>query len=71
MVHFGLGEDTNIKRLTVAWPSGEVQTFADLPVDRRFTITEPSSGAPAPASEQRPTGQFERWQKQPPRSDVA
>jgi hypothetical protein len=63
MVHFGLGEDTNIKRLTVAWPSGEVQTFADLPVDRRFTITEPSSGAPAPASEQRPTGQFEEVAK--------
>ena len=63
MVHFGLGEDTNIKRLTVAWPSGEVQTFANLPVDRRFTITEPSLGAPARPSEQRPAGQFEEVAK--------
>jgi hypothetical protein len=63
MVHFGLGEDTNIKRLTVAWPSGEVQTFENLPVDRRFTITEPSSGAPMPPSEESPAGQFEEVSK--------
>jgi enediyne biosynthesis protein E4 len=59
MVHVGLGEDTNIKRLTVAWPSGAVQTFGDLPVDRRITITEPSSGILAPSLEQSPAGQFE------------
>ncbi len=44
-VHFGLGQDTSIKRLTVTWPSGHVQTFENLGVDRRFTITEP----PGPA----------------------
>jgi hypothetical protein len=43
MVHFGFGSDTRIKRMTVVWPSGHVQTFEDLPVDRRFTVTEPSS----------------------------
>ena len=63
MVHFGLGEDTNVKRLTVAWPSGGMQTFENLPVDRRFTITEPSSGAPMPPSEQSPAGQFEEVSK--------
>ncbi len=63
MVPFGLGEDTIIRRLTVAWPGGAAQTFADLPVDRRFTITEPSSGAPPPASEPEPTGQFEEVAK--------
>ena len=60
MVHFGLGEDTIIKHLTVTWPSGIVQTFSALPVDRRFTITEPSGPAPAlPAAvPPAPVGQF-------------
>ena len=48
IVHFGLGEDPVIRRLEVTWPSGRVQTFADLPADRRFTITEPP-GQPPPA----------------------
>jgi hypothetical protein len=63
MVHFGLGDDTCIKRLSVAWPSGAVQTFENLPVDRRFTITEPSSGAPALCPEEGPGGQFEEISK--------
>jgi hypothetical protein len=47
MIHFGLGADTVIKRLTVSWPSGHVQEFQNLPVDRRFTITEPSTPPPS------------------------
>ena len=43
MLHFGLGEDTSIRRMTVSWPSGQVQTFENLAVDRRYTITEPST----------------------------
>lgn len=42
ILHFGLGEETRIERLTVEWPSGAVQRFVDLPADVRFTITEPS-----------------------------
>jgi hypothetical protein len=59
-VHFGLGNDTLIKRLTVTWPSGLVQTFENLPVDRRFTVTEPSGPAPAlsTSAKQMPGGQF-------------
>lgn len=57
IVHFGLGEDTTIKRLTVEWPSGHSQSFTDLAVDRRFTITEPSGPAPHTASVL-PVGQF-------------
>ena len=49
IVHFGLGEDAVIRRLTVRWPSGAVQTFENLPADRRFIITEPSAPPPAPA----------------------
>jgi hypothetical protein len=58
VVHFGLGDDAAIRRLTVLWPSGQVQEFADLAGDRRYTITEPSgaaSPAPPPAA---PAGQF-------------
>jgi hypothetical protein len=59
ILHFGLGNDTRIKHLTVSWPSGREQSFNDLPVDRKFTITEPAgivmpSLAPAPP----PAGQF-------------
>ena len=59
-VHFGFGNDTLIKRLVVTWPSGRVQMFADLPVDRRFTITEPSGPAPklSVAENSPPPGQF-------------
>ena len=59
ILHFGLGEDTLIKRLTVAWPSGQTQSFTDLTADRSLTITEPSS---PPAHPKPPTsssnGQF-------------
>ena len=55
VVHFGLGNDTGIRRLTVSWPSGHVQSFADLAADRRFTITEPAApAAPAPPREAAP-----------------
>ncbi len=59
VAHFGLGGDTRIRRLLVEWPSGHVQVFGDLGVDRRFTVTEPAGPAPAagPAAEHR--GQFE------------
>ncbi len=40
LLHFGLGNDTEIEKLTVSWPSGYNQTFTHLPVDRRLTITE-------------------------------
>ncbi len=46
MLHFGLGDDTVIRKMTVTWPSGRVQTFENLPVDRRFTVTEPARQEP-------------------------
>jgi hypothetical protein len=46
VLHFGLGADTVISRLTVTWPDGGEQVFTELSVDRRFTITEgPANGA--------------------------
>jgi hypothetical protein len=47
VLHFGLGADAIVDRLTVEWPSGQTQSFTHLPADRKFTITEPA-GAPAP-----------------------
>ena len=48
VLHFGLGEEEKIARLTVEWPSGIVQEFQDLDADRFYTITESrkSSGQP-------------------------
>ncbi|MDB6115537.1 MAG: ASPIC/UnbV domain protein, partial [Lacunisphaera sp.] len=45
-IHFGLGADTVIKRLVVTWPGGRVQTFENVAVDQRFTITEPAVAGP-------------------------
>ena len=58
ILHFGFGADTAIRRLTVNWPSGEVQTFANLAVDRRYTITEPSGPIPALRPPTPVAGQF-------------
>ncbi len=52
LVHFGLGDDTAIKKLTIHWPRGQVQVLENLPADQLLTITEPAlaEGAkPAPA----------------------
>jgi hypothetical protein len=50
VAHFGLGEDTAIRRLTIDWPSGAQQIVENLPADRRFTVTEPAADA-KPAAE--------------------
>lgn len=43
IVHFGLGEDTEIKKLSVRWPSGHLQTFENLKSNQLYTITEPGA----------------------------
>src|SRR5208283_1356111 len=59
MLHFGFGADTVIRRMVVTWPSGHVQTFENLPVDRRYTVTEPSAPIAIPTAAPPPPGQFE------------
>jgi enediyne biosynthesis protein E4 len=54
ITHFGLGDSTKIKRLTVEWPSGAQQKFMDLAVDRRYTITEPAEPPAITLSRARP-----------------
>ncbi len=41
-LHFGLGGCTRIEEIQVRWPSGKVDSFADLPANSRFTLTEGS-----------------------------
>jgi hypothetical protein len=41
IVHFGLGADTAIRKLTIRWPRGQMQVLENLPVDRLLTIDEP------------------------------
>jgi hypothetical protein len=45
-VHVGLGTQTQAERVEIRWPSGLVQTIANLPSDRLHVITEP--GGPQP-----------------------
>ena len=53
--HFGLGQATVVDSLWVRWPSGLIESFTDVPVDRYLTLTEgsgwagvPPGGLPAP-----------------------
>ena len=41
IVHFGLGDDTAIKKLTIRWPLGEMQVLENLQADCLYTIAEP------------------------------
>jgi hypothetical protein len=46
VLHFGLGDSTVVRTLSVKWPSGHQQDFTNLAPDRKYTVTEPA-GAPA------------------------
>jgi hypothetical protein len=46
MVHFGLGKVDTIRRVTVQWPSGIVQTLENVAADRRYTLHEPDIAPP-------------------------
>jgi len=39
-VEFGIGQAARIDRLEIRWPSGLIQTFKDIPVDRRIRVRE-------------------------------
>ena len=40
IAHFGLGEHTQVDRLDIRWPSGQVDVFPDLPADQKIRIIE-------------------------------
>ena len=41
--HFGLGEDAEIERLTIYWPSGTMDEFDNVPINTTLTVTEGES----------------------------
>jgi hypothetical protein len=45
IVHFGLGSQTKIEKLTVHWPSGHQQSFENIDANQRLTIVEPEGKA--------------------------
>jgi hypothetical protein len=53
IVHFGLGDASCVKRLTIRWPSGLEQVLTDLPADRHLLIEESRSSAQIIASGQK------------------
>ena len=40
IVHFGLGDENSIKEVEVRWPSGEIDYFTNLEVNRHHTLIE-------------------------------
>jgi enediyne biosynthesis protein E4 len=42
LVHFGLGANASIRKLTIRWPGGTVQTVNDLAAGMLHSITEPA-----------------------------
>ena len=58
ILHFGVGADARIRKLEVSWPSGHVQKFVDLAVDKRFLITEPEAPESVAATMPGPAMQF-------------
>ena len=40
-IHFGLGQASIVQRIQIKWPSGTVQTLADVRVDQILQVTEP------------------------------
>jgi len=46
-LHFGLGDHTLIESLIVYWPSGEVTTLSNVPVDQILTISESVADLPS------------------------
>ena len=40
--HFGLGDADHVEQLTVQWPGGGVDEYADLPANARVVVTESS-----------------------------
>jgi hypothetical protein len=46
-VHFGLGSATKLDSVEVRWPSGRVEKFDSLAVDKIHSLKE-GSGTPVP-----------------------
>ena len=43
-LHFGLGRQMSVSRVTIRWPSGDVQTLGRFAADQMHVVTEPGAG---------------------------
>ncbi len=46
-LHFGLGEEDAVKRVTVRWPNGNISKLENLAANRRYLVDESFSESPA------------------------
>ena len=60
LVHFGLGDEQQIDRLTVRWPSGIQQSFENLAVNQHYEVTEQGESNPLPAESNAASPMFTR-----------
>ncbi len=44
VAHFGLGDLNQVEKLTIRWPSGQVQSFDQLAADRHLVVEEGKQG---------------------------
>jgi hypothetical protein len=47
-IHFGLGKRSKIESLVITWPSGQVDKFANLPIDQIIAVKEGAGIVPHP-----------------------
>jgi len=40
VAHFGMGEHTQVDRLEIRWPSGQVDVLTDIPADQKIRVLE-------------------------------
>ena len=40
-MHFGLGAETTVRELKVAWPTGETATLRNIPADQVLKVPAP------------------------------
>lgn len=38
LIHFGLGQNTQVDRLTIRWPDGKTQTLSNVPTNQRLQL---------------------------------
>ena len=58
VAHFGTGDATHIRSVTVRWPSGDVQTFENLECNQRYVITEQGATETKLTSDSKPKTLF-------------
>ncbi len=46
LLHFGLGADTQVRRITVRWPDQRVQVLEEVPSDQLITLSHSNAGSP-------------------------